>query len=190
MGNLSQFIETLETQDKWYVLDTETTGLHEGEICQIAIIDNSGHVAMNEFVHTKNPIPADATAVHGITDAMVAEAPTWQELQPKIQSLLDGHCVVVYNAVYDRRMMHQSAEAWGMEYYAWKEHSVYLCAMEAFAEMYGDWDSYHRSYRWQTLSHAACYIGIDVIDAHNALGDCLMTLAVAEYLLENKREIE
>ncbi|MCW3664158.1 3'-5' exonuclease, partial [Burkholderia cenocepacia] len=57
------------------LLDTETTGLDESaEIVEIAVIDDAGNVLLNTLVKPKHPIPNSATAIHGITNAMVATA--------------------------------------------------------------------------------------------------------------------
>jgi len=181
--NLKQFNERVNSLEKYYILDTETTGLHEGEICQIAIIDNDGKVWFNNLVKTKEPIPEEATAIHGITDEMVKDAPTWQSIVPVLANFLKSETVIVYNAVYDRKMMHKSSEAWGLEPYAWKENTEFLCAMEAFSEFYGDWNDYFKSYRWQRLSHAARYCNVPDVNAHSALGDCQMTLGVVKHML-------
>ncbi len=45
---------------------------------------------------------------------------------------------------------------------------------------YDKWNSYHGNYRWQSLSTAADYFGIDISGAHNAATDCLMTLEVVK----------
>lgn len=188
MSYLKEFITTLENRDEFYILDTETTGLHDGEICQIAIVDQDGKAWFNNLVKTKEPIPSDATDIHGITDEMVKDAPTWQDISSVLETFLKNRLVVVYNATYDRKMMHKSAERWDMPKYDWKEHSTFICAMQAFAEFYGDWNNYHKSYRWQTLSHAARYCGYDVRNAHDALADCKMTLAVVRHMLQFPKE--
>jgi DNA polymerase-3 subunit epsilon len=53
------------------------------------------------------PIPEGATAVHGITDADVADKPTPAEYlqQPNVQELLRGAQPAAYNAPFDRRML-------------------------------------------------------------------------------------
>lgn len=181
---LKQFIDTVSALDEYYVLDTETTGLHDGEICQIAIIDNHGKVWFNNLVKTKEPIPSDVVAIHGITDDMVKDAPTWQTIAPIIQDFLKGKTVIVYNAAYDRKMMHKSSERWNMDAYEWKMNSEFLCAMEAYSEFYGDWNNYFKSYRWQKLAHAARHCDVRVVNTHSALGDCQMTLGVIQYMLE------
>jgi DNA polymerase III subunit epsilon len=175
--SVKAFVEMLRTT--WYVvLDTETTGLYDGEIVQIAIADYTGKVLLDTLVKPVKGIPAEATRIHGITHEMVKDAPGWGEVCPQVESILKGRMVVVYNAVYDRKMMHYSSDYAGLPKTDWKQFSQWWCAMEAFAEVYGEWNSYHQNYRWQTLSTAARYYGLPVSNAHTALGDVLMTLEV------------
>jgi len=167
---------------QYLILDTETTGLERGEIVQISVIDSSGTALINTLVKPVEPIPASTTRIHGITNQMVAAAPRFVEVIDNLRQTLNGQQVIVYNAVYDRKMLHQSAEAAGIEKTDWKAISRWWCAMEAFAEVYGDWNSMRRSYRWQKLSIAARHYGISVVDEHSALGDCLTTLAVCKHM--------
>lgn len=164
----------------YVVLDTETTGLERGEIVQIAVIDPTGNVLLDTLVKPVGRIPADAYAIHGISDADVASAPSWANVSAMLQQILTGKDVVIYNAVYDRKMMHQSAEAAGLPKVDWKQFARFWCAMEAFAEVFGDYNSYRQSYRWQKLTTAAAYYDLPTLNAHSALGDCLMTLAVCK----------
>lgn len=173
-----QALQEVYQRDNFVILDTETTGLHEGEICQIAIINSEGKTLMNSLVKPVRGIPYDAFAIHGIHDRDVEDAPTWREVASVVRGVITGFDVVVYNAKFDRKMMHKSAEALGMDKIDWKTISPFFCAMEAFAEFYGEWNAYHNSYRWQRLSMAAQYLNVAVENAHTALGDCLMTLGV------------
>ncbi|MCA0453393.1 MAG: 3'-5' exonuclease [Chloroflexi bacterium] len=167
------------------VLDTETTGLNRwDEICQIAVVNSHGHVLMDTYVKPAKPIPADATRIHGITNDMVMSAPNFAGVVTNLVGLLSGMNVIVYNALYDRKMLHQSADAIGLAKTDWRTLSRWWCAMETFAEIYGEWNSYHQSYKWQTLSTASRYYNPPVIDAHSALGDCQMTLAVCRAMAE------
>jgi DNA polymerase III epsilon subunit-like protein len=171
------------------ILDTETTGLNDGEIVQISVINVSGDVLLDTFVKPRRGIPKDAFDVHGISDEMVANAPGWKEVSGLLIPLLTDRDVVIYNAVYDRKMMHRSAEHAGMGKIDWKSFATFHCAMEEYAHFWGDWNDWHQSYRWQRLTAACAQQGIDQSQisapAHSALGDCLRTLellkAMAEY---------
>lgn len=174
--------------DDFRILDTETTGLNDGEICSIAIINKAGETLLNTLVKTAQPIPPAAMRIHGITNEMVFEAPTFPLLAVEIERLLSGRDVVVYNATYDRKMLHKSAERWGMDKIDWKTLSPWHCAMEAFARFYGEWNEYHGNYKWQRLSTAARYFGLSTDGAHDALADCLMTLGVIRGMAEAGNE--
>ena len=188
MSYLEEFCEALRGQ-KFLVLDTETTGLQEGEICEIAIINSEWETLLNTRVKTKLPIPKEATAIHGINDALVNDCLQWPEIQEIVLGLTKSQNVIVYNAVYDRRMMHQSDRLWGLMPAAYKEQSSYFCCMEAYAEFYGAWNSFRGSYTWQSLAKAFKLVTRQEHEgAHSALKDCHATLAVTRFLL-NKEHI-
>jgi len=169
-------------QQPFVILDTETTGLREGEIVEISVIDHTGAILISSFVKPSRPIPADAFKIHGISDAMVANAPGWAALAEAVLDVIGGKRVIVYNAQYDRRMMHQSDEASGRGYTNYGKLSRWECAMEAYAKFWGDWDDWHHSYTWQRLTTACDQQGIPEPDAkaHSALGDCLRTRALLQ----------
>ncbi|ELA9868094.1 3'-5' exonuclease, partial [Vibrio parahaemolyticus] len=68
-------MKKLSTQNA-IILDTETTGLDsQAEIVEFtAICAHTGKVIVNELVKPTCSIPAEATAIHGITDEDVKDA--------------------------------------------------------------------------------------------------------------------
>lgn len=173
-------IDVIKSGD-YLILDTETTGLgSDAEICQIAIINSKGETLLDTLVKPVNPIPEDATRIHGITNEMVAEAQPFPVL--KIQQILSFKNVVVYNADYDSEMLYRSELATGYEFRVnWRSIATFHCAMKHFAPIYGDWNDYRKSYRWKSLSAACAYYKIPVSEnVHSALADCLMTLEVCK----------
>lgn len=169
--------------NNFIVLDTETTGLgREAEIVQIAIIDSRGKVLLDTLLKPTKPIPADATRIHGITNGQVATAPTMALVYPRILNVLQGRDVIIYNADYDRRLLHQSSRAHGLSVLWDSVVGSWTCAMLAYAEYHGEWNPYYRSYKWQKLGVACQQQGISVVDAHSALADCRMTLALVRRL--------
>lgn len=170
------------------ILDTDVTintGLHAGEIVEIAIVDHTGKVLLNTLIKPVYGIPDDAFRIHGISEDMVKNAHGFAEVVPYILKAIAGKEVIVYNAVYDRKMLHKLAEAAQVDKINWKEINNWTCAMEAYAEFYGDWNSYRGSYRWHKLSDAARNCGVKADNAHRALGDCLTTLGVINYMYQD-----
>lgn len=165
-------------QNEYVILDTETTGLDTGEVCQIAIIDSAGTALIDTLVKPVGGIPQAAAAIHGITNMQVIDAPGWKDVSPRVQTILTGRNVIAYNAVFDRKMMHRSAEAAALPPVDWKSFSTWWCAMLAFSQVYAQRDRYGRGFRWQKLATAAQFYGIKIANEHNALADCLTTLHV------------
>ncbi|ENW7246755.1 exonuclease domain-containing protein [Salmonella enterica] len=82
------------------IVDTETTGLgREAEIIEISIIDCTGAILLNTLIKPSKDIPAEATEIHGITDEMVEDAPSWKEMLPQVLELI-SHGWVAYNAKF------------------------------------------------------------------------------------------
>jgi DNA polymerase-3 subunit epsilon len=166
---------------EFVVLDTETTSLN-GEIVQIGILDNSSRIILNRLIRPSVEIGPEAEAIHGISNSLVANEPTFADLLDLIRPALSVAPVLSYNAVFDRKMLHHSAEAWGLEKIDWKTIQPWVCVMEAFAEWYGEWNDYRQSYRWQSLTKAASSAGIAIAGHHGAIDDCRITLGVIHFL--------
>ena len=165
------------------ILDTETTGLgDDAEVVELALVDCAGAVLLDTLVRPSGPVPAEAAAIHGITDAMLAEAPTWSEVHDRFCDLVEGRQVVIYSREFDTRVITQTARRYGLPapqgFDLALDGSAVHCAMQAYAEFRGEWSAEKGQYRWQKLSAAAVQQGVTVTNAHRALGDCLMTLGV------------
>ena len=162
-------------------LDTETTGLNDAEICEIAIIDSWGEVAYYSYVKPKNGIPIEAEKIHGISNEMVKDAPSWEQVAPLVKKCIAGHRVIIYNAIFDRKMMHQSDQQAGLHRTEWKEIAKFQCAMEEFARFYGEYNDYHGSFRWQKLGYA--YYHITRKNLHEAHGAVVDAMACREVVI-------
>ena len=173
-AKVQEWAKTLFALPNFYVLDTETTGLGKGdEIVQLGIIDKHGTVVMDTLVKPTQRLSAEVIRVHGITNEMVADAPTLDEIYVSLSAKLAGSHLVAYNMEFDWRMMTQSLGLYKLPLFRTGERH---CAMIQYATYRGAWNSQHRSYVWHNLGRAASYEKIEVVDAHTALGDVKMTL--------------
>lgn len=162
-------------RDGFVVLDCETTGKdpHVGtEICEITILDTDGAPLLNSLVRPSTPIPDDVIALHGITNEMVASAPTFREIGSDVARLIHGQTVVIFNAGYDAWLLDRLfIENYGLDmpdFQPW-------CLMLAYAEYFKAPGKYG-SYAWQSLSAACAQQGLEwEADAHRSLADSTMT---------------
>lgn len=175
------------------VLDTETTGLgDDAEVVEISLIDASGAVLLDTLVKPSKPIPEEVTKIHGITNEMVANAPTWADIHDEFISIITNRVVVIYNAQYDVRVLLQTVDLNNLDAYMRREMMEALgskgvaCAMLAYAEFWGDWNDSRGSYRWQRLEAAARQQGVTIDGtAHRALCDVKTTLGVIQAVAAN-----
>lgn len=171
------------------ILDTETTGVdHHAEIVELAVVPAGAPAAsMSTLVRPSYGISADATAIHGITELDVAEAPSIGVALDSIHYLLmTDSSLAIYNRDFDLRLIRQSAAAIGR--YDWVEAAMALrsrttCVMELYAHFYGEWHEYHQSYTWQSLGRAAVQCGLEWEGPpHRALADAHMTHSVLKHM--------
>jgi DNA polymerase-3 subunit epsilon len=166
-------------------LDTETTGLRDvDEIVEISILDHDGGVLFGSLVRPTQMIPANAIAIHGITDDMVRDAPRWIDIWPKVESIFKGREVGIYNADFDIRLMMQTHKIQGIQRTGFSHE--FFCIMQLYAQFYGAWNPSRRSYRWQSLDNAGQQCGIDLPNSHRAGDDAALARAVLHHIASSK----
>ena len=161
-------------------LDTETTGLDtQSEIIEISITDDMGDIVFSSFVKPKDRIGFESFMIHGIDDEMVKDAPTWDQIYPRIREVLKDRLVVIYNAKYDIRLMRQSHGKYKM---IWRDEFQAFDLMKLYAEYNGLWDTGFKSYKFVSLKDAGSQCGIVLENTHRATDDCLLSWAVLHHI--------
>lgn len=172
--------------NNYIILDTETTGLDEtAEIVEISVINDQGEVLLDTLIKPTKPIPRDATAIHGITNEMVAEAPTYDQVHDELIALLEQHTCYIYNSSYDTRLIRQTAGLYGIQFDS--SRYSFSCVMEDYAYEFNDgfWARLALAY-----SHAISVTKSEriTLNAHRALADCLMTLEVIKFMQQEEQK--
>jgi len=83
--------------------DLETTGINQAtdrivEIGMLKLMPNHQRMAKTMRINPEMPIPAEASAVHGIYDADVANAPTFKQAAHEIARFLEGCDLAGFNS--------------------------------------------------------------------------------------------
>jgi DNA polymerase-3 subunit epsilon len=151
-------------QNDWVILDTETTGLYGAEIVEIAIIDCTEKTLLDTLIKPSIPIPAEVPEIHGITDEMVATAPIFPEIYPRIAETLKNKRVIIYNASFDIKILAYCCRLHNLPVLQLSKRSE--CLMEWAAQGGGDWSYYYEDYKYFPLPGGG----------HRALEDCLAAL--------------
>lgn len=185
-------------------LDTETTGLgDDAQVCDLAVVWYNGAVLFDSLIKPTIPIPTEASNIHGISDDMVKDAPDLPEVMRWLDRVLVGLPVIVYNLSFDTRIIEQSAKAHDLDFAPWwqarpsesltefyRRTDRWHCAMNAYAQYYGDWNDYHQSYRWQKLERAARQCGHIPGNIHRARVDAELTRQVVMYMAAQSQQLE
>ena len=85
----------------FFDLETTGTAIAKDRIVEMAVlkVHPNGTREMKEWrVNPEQPIPLEASNVHGITDEMVANEPTFKELSKEIYSYIKGCDLAGYNS--------------------------------------------------------------------------------------------
>lgn len=174
--------ETMEK--KFVVFDTETTGLQvEGanpdEAVGLGLVSKSGVVLMDTLLrHSKRSDPA-ALRVHGHTWEATRKAPRLPVVWDEFKGHIDGKAILCYCiSNFDAKILINTCLAHGVPTLDLRRRTIQ--ALGLFAMFYGDYNEHYRNYRWQKLTFAANFFGIDAVGAHGAAADAMMTLRVVE----------
>jgi DNA polymerase III epsilon subunit-like protein len=142
-------------------LHSKTTGAgDQSEVVEIAILDTAGMPLADELVKPKRHIRPTATQEHGITDEMVDSAPKWSEILPKVEELLIGKKVCLYDPASEVLALRNSYQNY---HHRWVlDESNFLNLMEMFARYKNERDPRTGAFYGYSLEDAARLLGIDI----------------------------
>lgn len=155
---------------KIYV-DLETTGVNAAKdrVIQIAIINDDGE-EWTALLNPEMPIPAESTAIHGITDEMVKDAPVFSENADEIIALLeDADHFVAYNSLFDFQFL-QAELFRANQYHLDEKNYTFIDPFKIF----------QKNYPHNLANAYKHYTGEILHDAHDALIDIRATQVILE----------
>ena len=156
------------------VFDIESTGLNvtQDRIVEIAVVRiemDGTRTRRVRRINPERPIPPEVTLVHGITDADVANEPTFRQVAKGLHQLLKDCDIGGYNAAaFDVPMLHEefarAGIVWDVDLARILDAGVIFKVMEQ-----------------RTLAAAMIfYCGQELVGAHGAMADTEATADVIE----------
>lgn len=160
------------------IVDIETTGGIAGRhrITEIAVVLHDGKSVTGTYQTLVNPeqeIPPFIIQLTGINNAMVAEAPTFEEIAPELFDLLKDKVFVAHNAAFDYSFVRKMLEEQGYPF-----HSRKLCTVKLSRKILPGKQRY-------SLGNLCRELGITIRDRHRAMGDAEATATLFQMLLDN-----
>lgn len=187
-GPISQRAAATMAADPLF-LDYETTGIRRlayedyagkrqsefHQVVEVAVVNSAGQVIFESLVNPERDIPEKAQAVNGgISAAMVADAPTWAEIEPLLADILSGRTVVAHNAKFEQAF---TPSDWDINW---------ICSMEIADQAFGkaSWFEVQDDPGLSSsLAGRLAYCGLDPSgDSHQAANDARDSLRLVKYL--------
>ena len=144
-------------------VDIETTGLTapRDRITEIGIVevDDNGVREWSSLINPETQIPNSIQAYTGITDDMVRDAPTFEEIAKETLERLDGRLFIAHNARFDYSFLKASFRRAGYEF-----RPTVLCTVRLSRKLYPE----HQRHNLDSLIERH---GLSANGRHRALAD-------------------
>ncbi|MCB1387323.1 MAG: CBS domain-containing protein [Nitratireductor sp.] len=157
--------------------DVETTSLNaaEARIVQIgALRINRGridsHAHVDKIIDPHIPVPAESTAIHGITNAQTRLAPDLKKAWPGMIEFIRDRIMIGHTIAYDLTVLAHEAARHGLAWEKPRSLCVRLLAPIALPDLHDP-----------TLDKLAAWFDIRIDQRHSALSD---SIAAAEIFLK------
>jgi DNA polymerase III epsilon subunit family exonuclease len=145
----------------------------------VALLRRHGNREVARFeslVHPQRAVPPTAAAVHGITEAMLADAPPFPAVLPRMRELLQGAIVVGHNVRFDVRFLRHEWQAAAQTF-----TEPVLIDTLALAQTY-------YSFASNSLGAIAEALGVAHLPQHRAMADVLATWQILDRFIADMRQ--
>ena len=170
---------------RFAVVDVETTGMsarHGDRMTEVAVVHVDGggrraEVAFESLLNPGMPIPPRITMLTGIDDALVREAPRFEDVADNVLAALSGRVFVAHNVRFDWAFVRAEVErACGVA-----PRLQRLCTVRLSRALVPELER-------RDLDTVRYFFGIETDRRHRAGGDALVTAAVLKRLLARAEE--
>lgn len=151
-------------EQTYTVVDLETTGARAewDRITEIGAVKIRGGVILDRYQTLVNPgrsIPRFIQELTGITNAMVAEAPRFEDVAEAFREFSEGSIFVAHNVNFDYRFLQKEFERTGEKFVR-----PFLCTKAGMKKCYPRLESY-------SLKELTARFEIPLLNHHRALSD-------------------
>lgn len=172
---------------KWYelgaftIFDTETTGMSPKfdrivEIAAIRVDPDGTQSRFNSLINPRCPIPFNVSRIHNITDDMVADSPSFDEVGRAFLDFSENSTLVAHNAKFDLGFLQENLNRENIALWSGKTLDSIPIIKSAFPGL--------SSYSLQNLRlHFGLGIEFDG-PAHRAFADVEWTLEIFQMAMQ------
>lgn len=161
------------TDVEWVAFDTETSGKYpiDSEICEVAAVKYAGGKVVGNFqslVAVSKPMSDEVIAIHHITNEMIKDAPTMNDVLPKFIDFIGDGFLIGHHSPFDMGFLAIDLERLGIPF----PKNPVFCTSLLSRNLITD----SPNHRLQTLIQ---HLKLQPREAHRALSDAEACLDVA-----------
>ncbi|MGL5731687.1 MAG: 3'-5' exonuclease, partial [Bacteroidales bacterium] len=164
--------------------DLEATGINITsdrivEICYVKVFPNGDQEIKTRRLNPEMPIPAEAAAIHGITDEMVADCPTFKSIAKSLAQQIEGCDLAGYNSNrFDIPLLMEEFLRAGVD-------------IDLSKRKFIDVQTIFHKMEQRTLSAAyKFYCEKELVDAHSAEADTIATYEILKAQLDKYPDLQ
>lgn len=175
--------DVLIDDETYIVFDLETMGLnsHKNEIIEIGAIKLKGRRIVDKYSQLINPkkkIPKKISELTGITDNMVENMPTIEEVLPAFMEFVGDATLVAHNAVFDIGFIKRDVK----RYLGYDYNPAVIDTLQMARDLYPDQKGYG-------LKPMTKFLNVGLENHHRAVDDSQATANMFIIFLERYLEI-
>lgn len=160
-------------------IDFETATYARNSACSVGVVTVDAGVVIDEYYSLIKPPDMNFNAqniqIHGITPAMVKDAPTFEDIWCELRPRLEQRVIFAHNANFDMNVLKDT-----LAYYSLPKSTLwYACSLALARKVWPKLDSHK-------LNYMAEFLHVD-LKHHNALQDAH---ACAQIVLQSKVALE
>ncbi|MBE9915564.1 3'-5' exonuclease [Paenibacillus donghaensis] len=160
-------------------IDFETANANRSSACSLGLVEVKDGAVVSErswLIDPGQPFDYRNIQIHGITESMVQGMPTFHELWPELQPLLDGKHIVAHNASFDMSVLRYCLDRASIEYPSFHYYCTYLLSKKML-----NWLPSHK------LNVLTEWYGIP-LHHHDALDDARACAQVLLHLIQQEEQ--
>lgn len=159
------------------IFDFETTGLdfQRDQIIEIGgLLTENGRIVdeFSSLIKPDQPLSETIVKITGITDAMLKDKPSIDQVLPDFLKFIEGSILVAHNAEFDMAFLKAAAERLGYQL-DWP----CFCTLKLARFVLPELES-------RNLDTLAQHFGLTFEARHRSIGDCKVTSAVLQSMLQ------
>jgi DNA polymerase-3 subunit epsilon len=160
-------------------IDFETANSSRSSACALGLVEVRAGIITAEHVWLIDPqqrFDGMNIAIHGITPSMVHGKPTFRELWPTLEPLLQGQIIVAHNASFDMSVLRYCLDGASLSYPVFQYLCTYLLGKKILHHL--------PSHKLNVVSE---HFGIG-LKHHDALDDARASAAILLKLMEQEQQ--